>query len=310
LKELDRRASRHKGFDLDAAYRAAAHVRALRLARGELPIGRNIGFTNRTIWAEYDVWAPIWGDVYDRTVRDAPAPGDAFRLGELAEPRIEPEIVFGLAKAPAASMDAAALLDCIEWVAHGFEIVQSIFPGWKFAAADTVAAFGLHGAFLIAPRRDQWLTTLTSFQIDLSCDGVIVYRVTRRTCSGGRSRHCGTWWNFSRAIRRSRRWPRAKLSRQERSRARSKSRQGRRGRPPCTALRSTGSACDGADAAGLWPSRHRDVIAPFGRVLALDRRFAISPVAGPASSKGLRSETMHFIERILPAANNPSCPMQ
>lgn len=183
--------ARYRGFDLDAAYRAAAHVRAVRSARGELPIGRKIGFTNSTIWAEYDVWAPIWGDVYDRTVRDVPAPGDAFRLGQLAEPRIEPEIVFGMAMAPAAGMDAAALLDCIGWVAHGFEIVQSIFPGWKFAAADTVAAFGLHGALLVgprhevAPRREQWLTTLASFQIELSCDGIIVDRGRAANVLGG-----------------------------------------------------------------------------------------------------------------------------
>jgi 2-oxo-3-hexenedioate decarboxylase len=183
--------ARYQGFDLDAAYRAAAHVRALRCARGETPIGRKIGFTNSTIWAEYDVWAPIWGDCYDRTVRNAPTDGAAFGLRNLAEPRIEPEIVFGIAMAPAAGMDAAALLDCIGWVAHGFEIVQSIFPGWKFAAADTVAAFGLHGALLIgprhevAPRREQWLATLASFQIDLFCDGVIADRGRAANVLGG-----------------------------------------------------------------------------------------------------------------------------
>jgi 2-oxo-3-hexenedioate decarboxylase len=183
--------ARYQGFDLEAAYRAAAHVRAVRSARGELPIGRKIGFTNSTIWAEYDVWAPIWGDVYDRTVRNAPTDGAAFGLGNLAEPRIEPEIVLGIAMAPAAGMDAAGLLDCIGWVAHGFEIVQSIFPGWKFAAADTVAAFGLHGALLIgprhevAPRREQWLATLASFQIDLSRDGVIVDRGRAANVLGG-----------------------------------------------------------------------------------------------------------------------------
>jgi 2-oxo-3-hexenedioate decarboxylase len=37
-------------------------------------------------------------------------------------------------------MDDAVLLTCIEWVALGFEIVQSIFPAWKFSPADTVAA--------------------------------------------------------------------------------------------------------------------------------------------------------------------------
>lgn len=172
---------RCEGFDLDAAYRAAAHVRALRAARGELPVGRKIGFTNRTMWSEYGVWTPIWGHVYDTSVRDLP-PGEPFRLGKLPEPRIEPEIVFQLAKPPARGMQDAELLECIQWVAHGFEIVQSIFPGWKFAAADTVAGLGLHGALLIGPRhaigsrRDEWLTALRRFQIELYCDGEAVDR--------------------------------------------------------------------------------------------------------------------------------------
>jgi 2-oxo-3-hexenedioate decarboxylase len=35
-------------------------------------IGRKIGFTNRTIWAKYAVYAPIWGFVFDTTVCDIP----------------------------------------------------------------------------------------------------------------------------------------------------------------------------------------------------------------------------------------------
>lgn len=170
------------GFDLEAAYRVAFEVRAMRIARGEHPVGRKIGFTNRTIWAEYGVWAPIWGYVYDRTVKDIPTGVGEFLLTGLAEPRIEPEIVFGLASTPASGMDDANLLGCIDWVAHGFEIVQSIYPGWKFAAADTVAAFGLHGALLIGPRHkiasdcDEWRSTLGSFEIDLLRDGLVVDR--------------------------------------------------------------------------------------------------------------------------------------
>jgi 2-keto-4-pentenoate hydratase len=34
---------------------------------------------------------------------------------------------------------------CIDWIAHGIEIVQSHFPGWKFQAADTIADWALHG---------------------------------------------------------------------------------------------------------------------------------------------------------------------
>ena len=54
-----------------------------REARGERPIGRKIGFTNRTIWAEYGVYAPMWGHVYDRTVHDLVTAGPAFSLERL-----------------------------------------------------------------------------------------------------------------------------------------------------------------------------------------------------------------------------------
>jgi 2-oxo-3-hexenedioate decarboxylase len=78
-------------------------------------------------------------------------------------------------------MDEAALLDCIEWAGHGFEIVHSIFPGWRFSAADCVAAQGLHGAFLLGPRQDidrnpDWLRALSAFEITLLRNGAPVGR--------------------------------------------------------------------------------------------------------------------------------------
>ena len=39
-------------FDLEDAYRVTAVIRQLRKTRGEMPVGRKTGFTNRTIWAE------------------------------------------------------------------------------------------------------------------------------------------------------------------------------------------------------------------------------------------------------------------
>jgi 2-oxo-3-hexenedioate decarboxylase len=79
-------------------------------------------------------------------------------------------------------MDEAALLGCVAWVAHGFELVQSIFPGWVFTLPDTVAAYGLHGALLIGPRheiasdRERWLHPLATFEIALSRDGDVIDR--------------------------------------------------------------------------------------------------------------------------------------
>jgi len=50
----------------------------------EMPVGRKIGFTNRTVWAEY---GPIWGYVYNRTLHNLAKIGDTFSLVGLAEPR-------------------------------------------------------------------------------------------------------------------------------------------------------------------------------------------------------------------------------
>ena len=47
-------------------------MRDARLARGERVLGRKIGFTNRTIWAEFGVDAPMWGYLYDRRCAISP----------------------------------------------------------------------------------------------------------------------------------------------------------------------------------------------------------------------------------------------
>jgi 2-oxo-3-hexenedioate decarboxylase len=180
-RQLDPFSKVYPDFGLKDAYNVTATVRAGREARGERSIGRKIGFTNRTIWSEYGVYAPIWGYVYDRTVSDLRVDGplEVFLSG-LAEPRIEPEIVFGLAAPPTPGMDEQALIHCIDWIAHGFEIVQSIFPNWLFQASDTVAAYGLHGRLFIGPRhsaaarREAWARELSRFEVDLFRNGALV----------------------------------------------------------------------------------------------------------------------------------------
>src|SRR5262245_54363900 len=172
--------SRYPGFDMNDAYRVTAKVRAQREKAGETPRGRKIGFTNRTIWAQFGMDAPIWGYIYNRTIHDLANIDGMFSLAGLAEPRIEPEIVFGLSAAPRPGMDATELLTCIDWVAHGFEVVQSIFPEWRFAPADTVAAFGMHGALLVGPRHPLRggepvrASSLSTFEIDLCRGGEVI----------------------------------------------------------------------------------------------------------------------------------------
>jgi 2-oxo-3-hexenedioate decarboxylase len=184
------RSTPHSAFTPADAYRAAAVMRDVRTARGERPLGRKIGFTNRTIWAEYGVYSPIWGTMFDTTVCDLAGLGPVS-LSRFSEPRIEPEIVFGIGRAPEPGMDVAALIETVEWIAHGFEIVQSIYPGWTFTPAESVAANGLHGALFVGPRvapgpdRASWLRVLERFDIDLMCDGKVVDRGNARNVLDG-----------------------------------------------------------------------------------------------------------------------------
>lgn len=169
---------RHPGFDVALAYRVTAAVRRLREANGDRVVGRKIGFTNRTIWTEYGVNAPIWGYVYDATLHKLSGKSDVFDLAPMVQPRIEPEIVCRLSTAPETGMDERALLSCVEWVAHGFEIVQCHYPAWRFKAPDTVAGFGLHGALLLGEpeavspaNAGSWHDRLSRFEVRLMRDG-------------------------------------------------------------------------------------------------------------------------------------------
>ena len=183
------------GLTLEEGYRAAPLLNRKREVRGENRLGRKIGFTNRTIWQQYNVYSPIWGYLYRSTVYDLSDKG-CFPLVGFAEPRIEPEVVFGLTSVPTPDMDEATLLSCVDWVAHGFEIVQSIFPQWQFSAADTVAANSLHGALLIGPRQtiglhvSDWQKMLPASEIALLCDGRgprALRKCSWRTCFGASS---------------------------------------------------------------------------------------------------------------------------
>jgi 2-oxo-3-hexenedioate decarboxylase len=141
------------GLDVGLAYERALSVRQLRLRRGEQPRGYKIGFTNRTIWDRYGVYAPIWGTVWNTTLSFCDGEGE-LSLAGTCQPRIEPECVFGLKATPPARAGLDELLACIEWLAPGFEIVQSHCRDWKFTAADTVADSGLHARLLVGRQID------------------------------------------------------------------------------------------------------------------------------------------------------------
>ncbi|HEX4928521.1 MAG TPA: decarboxylase [Burkholderiales bacterium] len=140
---------RYPGLTAAQGYAAARALHEHRTAHGWRPVGRKIGFTNRTLWARYGVFEPMWGTVYDRTLIDAPQASARVALDGLVNPRIEPEICFGLAHSPRVEDVAAA----VAWIAHSIEIVQCHHPAWKVTIGDCTASNGLHGRLIVGPRQ-------------------------------------------------------------------------------------------------------------------------------------------------------------
>jgi 2-oxo-3-hexenedioate decarboxylase len=169
--------SRFTEFGNDQAYAVARLIHEMRIKEGAVPVGRKIGFTNPEMWSIYGVREPIWGYIYDTTFVQLTGSKARCRIGRFAEPKIEPEIVVHFGASPPASTDMAGILKSIDWIAHGIEIVQSHFPGWKFQAADTIADWGLH-ATLIAGEPlamkgigADVLADIENLTVTLSCDG-------------------------------------------------------------------------------------------------------------------------------------------
>ena len=175
---LDPITRRDEGFELADGYRVLDAISAERRARGWVPVGRKIGFTNRTVWELLGVGAPIWAPVWDRTLLSGADGPVEVSLAPFLEPRIEPEVAFGLRGPVPVTDDAEEALTSVDWLAPAFEIVQCLYPGWSFTSADALAAFGLHGRLVVGEQvpvtdenRGRLAADLATFEAVLSRDG-------------------------------------------------------------------------------------------------------------------------------------------
>ena len=163
----------YEGFDIRSAYEVADQLHRARLKSGDIPLGRKIGFTNPDMWPLFGVDAPVWAHVYESTVVQMTSDSHVCSLGGFFEPRIEPEIILHFGKAPLVSEDPQAILDSVDWISHGIEIVQCHFPGWQFKAPDTIVDLALHATLLVGQRVDvrefgpDLLTQLEHFSLEL-----------------------------------------------------------------------------------------------------------------------------------------------
>jgi 2-oxo-3-hexenedioate decarboxylase len=182
--------AREPGFDLDSAYRVEAVLARLRRAQGHATIGRKVGYANKALWRALKLETLVWAHMYDDTVMMAAGNDATLSLDRMCSPKLEPEIVFKL-RAPieAADPDPAVVLASVEWLALGFEIVDSIFADWAFQPADFVAAFGLHAALVVGdphPINEASIPglveQLSAFRVRLMCNGSQAAEGSGRNC--------------------------------------------------------------------------------------------------------------------------------
>ncbi len=168
----------YQGWNLAAGYAVGTELAGLRRQQGWVTAGRKIGFTNKNIWPVLGMDTVIWAYIYNQTIRYAAQNQAELPLANTCSTLIEPEIVFKL-KAPLAVgdllEDAAAILEKVEWIALGYEVVDCNFPDWKFVPSDAVADFGLHAALIIGdpqPVKDpaRLADELRSFRVKLFKD--------------------------------------------------------------------------------------------------------------------------------------------
>jgi 2-oxo-3-hexenedioate decarboxylase len=136
-------------LDLGSAYEIEREFVRIRAAEGHRAVGVKVGFANKAVWRALKLETVVWGHMYDDTVHFAEGGHASLALNRFTSPKIEPEIIFTLRSPLAAGLDAAGALASVESMSLGFEIIDCVYPDWKFHPVDFVAGFGLHAGLIV-----------------------------------------------------------------------------------------------------------------------------------------------------------------
>ena len=169
----------YPNFSLEDAYKVQMAIHDMRLKEGFIPVGRKIGFTNKAMWQAFGVEEPVWAYMYEQNVFYEESQPLECSLKNMCEAKIEPELVIHLSQTPKENANLEELLLCIDWIAIGYEIVQSNYANWKFTAPDVVADFSLHAQLYVGQKLD--IATLENpkedlknFSLELCLEGVVL----------------------------------------------------------------------------------------------------------------------------------------
>ncbi|MFZ6750535.1 2-keto-4-pentenoate hydratase [Undibacterium sp. Ren11W] len=168
-------------LNIEQAYEIAKNIDEIRKELGEHAIGRRIGLSWRALHDCDAQTSPHWNTLFDATVRYLPSNFCLQSLNGAMRPKISAVVIFKLANTPDPEASLEQLVDSIEWLAHGIEILVTPYPDGAFSDADAIAALGLHGTLLIGQTlpfsqaaRAQLGQVLANASVSLSCDGSLI----------------------------------------------------------------------------------------------------------------------------------------
>lgn len=162
-------------LDRPTAYRIQDAGIALRTGMGHRIVGAKVGMTNpgRAAMLGIRPTGPVVGYVYDA----GECTDGRLDLGNFLQPRVEPEIVFCLGETlEGPGVTVRDVIRATEWVAPGFEIVDSSYEAFKFQIEDSIADGCSGAAFMISDtvHRLDAVGDLSLLGCVLEVDGVVV----------------------------------------------------------------------------------------------------------------------------------------
>jgi 2-keto-4-pentenoate hydratase len=121
----------------EESYRIQLALIEMKKADGAKVVGKKIGLTSKAMQKMLNVDQPDYGHILDNMVLQDAA---VFRIGELIQPKIEPEIAFILdreLKGP--GVTPTQVLAATRFVVPALEIIDSRIEGWRIKLCDTIA---------------------------------------------------------------------------------------------------------------------------------------------------------------------------
>lgn len=134
---------------VEQAYAVQVQLAREREAGGDPVVGFKLGLISRAKQEQMQISEPIIGHLHRSMLIQ---PGEAIPRDRFIQPRVEPELAVVFGRTPPEAARASDLLQCVGHVLLVVDVLDSIYAGYRFTAADVVADNASGGAVALGGR--------------------------------------------------------------------------------------------------------------------------------------------------------------